>query len=34
MQQSAKVGLDKGQVKDLVTGDVYDVSKIRKVYIS
>ena len=31
---SAKVGLQEGQVKDPTTQEVFDASKIRKVYIS
>ena len=34
MQMSAKVGLEDGQVKDPTTGEIFDESKIRKVYIS
>ena len=34
LQMSAKVGLDEGHVKDPTTGEVFEESKIRKVYIS
>ena len=34
MQIAAKLGLEKGTVKDTITGDVFDESEIRKVYIS
>ncbi|MCJ1361510.1 GID complex subunit containing RING finger motif [Acarospora aff. strigata] len=34
LQMSAKVGLQEGQVKDPTTQEVFDASKIRKVYIS
>lgn len=34
MQMSAKVGLDDGYVKDPTTGEVFEISKVRKVYIS
>ena len=34
MQMSAKAGLDEGEVKDPTTGDIFDESKVRKVYIS
>ena len=34
MQISAKLGLENGQVKDPTTGEIFDASKVRKVYIS
>ena len=34
MQTSAKLGLENGQVKDPTTGEIFDASKVRKVYIS
>ncbi len=34
LQMSAKVGLPDGQVRDPTTQEVFDASKIRKVYIS
>ncbi|MCJ1248278.1 GID complex subunit containing RING finger motif [Trapelia coarctata] len=34
MQMSAKVGLDDSHVKDPTTGEVFETSKVRKVYIS
>ncbi|MCJ1225387.1 GID complex subunit containing RING finger motif [Toensbergia leucococca] len=34
LQVSAKAGLDDGRVKDPTTGDIFEASKIRKVYIS
>jgi len=34
LQMSAKVGLLDGQVKDPTTQEIFDESKIRKVYIS
>lgn len=33
-EYAAKAGLQPGQVKDLVTGDVYPVSKLKKVFIT
>ncbi|MCJ1399984.1 GID complex subunit containing RING finger motif [Xylographa trunciseda] len=34
MQMSAKVGLENGEVKDPTTGEIFEGTKIRKVYIS
>ena len=34
LQTSSKMGLEYGQVKDPTTGEVFEESKIRKVYIS
>ena len=34
LEMSAKVGVPEGQVKDPTTGDIFDESLVRKVYIS
>lgn len=34
MQMTAKVGLEPGQVKDPTTGEVFEESKVKKVFIS
>ena len=34
MQMSAKLGLEDGHIKDPTTGEIFEESKIRKVYIS
>ena len=34
MASSAKAGLDGDHVKDPTTGEVFEISKVRKVYIS
>jgi macrophage erythroblast attacher len=34
MQMSAKVGLDDSHVKDPTTGEIFETSTVRKVYIS
>lgn len=34
MEMSEKVGISEGQVKDPMTGDVFDDSQVKKVYIS
>ena len=34
MQMSAKLGLENGEVKDPTTGEIFEGTKVRKVYIS
>ncbi|MCJ1433820.1 GID complex subunit containing RING finger motif [Xylographa pallens] len=34
MQMSAKIGLENGEVKDPTTGEIFEGTKVRKVYIS
>ncbi|MCJ1288402.1 GID complex subunit containing RING finger motif [Xylographa opegraphella] len=34
MQMSAKIGLENGKVKDPTTGEIFEGTKVRKVYIS
>lgn len=34
MQMSAKVGLENGDIKDPTTGEIFEGTKVRKVYIS